>query len=182
MKKIGLVLGLMVAGVAAFAKPAVPVDTIPQPAKDFIAKNFAGNTAAYAERGNKSWEVVLDDGTEIEFTAAGEWNDIESYTNIPASVLPKAVADKIASEYAGQSIRKVEKERGVYKVKFENRRTIRISENGTILNQKDFDAKSGASKRKTGMVKPVQPRPMPQPKAKPMQPARPNGNARPQSR
>lgn len=160
MKKIGMILGMMVVGIAAFAKPAVPVDTIPQASKDFIAKNFAERVATYAEAGNKSWEVVLDDGTEIEFYATGEWSEIESYTNIPASVLPEAVAKQIATTAKDEAVVKVAKKRGTYGVKLANKVYLRISENGTLLEQRN----GGEQRRRAPVAtKPVQPCPRPQP-------------------
>lgn len=155
MKKI-FIIGMVAALVttAVFAKPAVSVDAIPQAAKDFIAKNFAGRTATYAEAGNKEWEVVLDDGTEIKFSATGEWEKVESRAGVPASILPDAVAKQVAITCPDEAIVEIEKKRGTYEVKVASFTELRISENGTLLEQKtDHDARV----RKSVPAKPVQP-------------------------
>lgn len=155
MKKIFIIgLATMLVTSAVFAKPSVSVDSIPQAAKDFIAKNFEGRTASYAEAGNREWEVVLDDGTEIEFTAAGEWEKVESRVSVPASIMPDAVAKQVATTCPNEAITKIEKRRGTYEVKVANFTELRISENGTLLEQKiDRDARA----RQTVPARPKQP-------------------------
>lgn len=129
----------MLVTAAAFAKPAVPVESIPQAAKDFIAKNFASNKASYAEADRNEWEVVLDNGTEIEFTATGEWKKVESRVSVPANIMPEAVAKQVAEICPNEAILEVEKTRGTYEVKIANLTRLRISENGTLLEQKSRD-------------------------------------------
>lgn len=144
MKKICIVgLAVMLVTAAAFAKPAVPVESIPQAAKDFITKNFASNKATYAEADRSEWEVVLDNGTEIEFTATGEWKKVESRVSVPANIMPDAVANQVSTTCPNEAILEIEKKRGTYEVKVASMTRLRISENGTLLEQKnDRDARA----------------------------------------
>ena len=139
MKK-PLVTGLMLVCAATFlfADKIVPVDSIPQAAKALIAEHFPGRTAQFAKADFNEYEVQLNDGTEIQFTGSGEWEEIKSYTGVPAGLFPAEIASYIAQAYPNVPIIKGEKEWRGYEIKLANRMEMYFDASGRFLGQK-FD-------------------------------------------
>lgn len=140
MKKIILTaIAMLTIATMAFADNVVSPDTLPQAAKDFIAKNFAGATATYVEKEFMKYEVNLSNGTEIEFTSKGEWNKIDAkQAPLPATILPAPVVESITKAHPQAAIMKIEKERGNFEIKLNNNMELYVSPAGKIIGQK-FD-------------------------------------------
>lgn len=56
---------------------AVPFQSLPAPARTFISTHYADMPVPFAKAELCEYEVVLPNGTEIEFTRKGEWKKIE---------------------------------------------------------------------------------------------------------
>ena len=54
---------------------------LPKAAQLFLAKHFAGRTVSLAKEdrdfSGTTYDVLLADGTEIEFSSRGEWKDVD---------------------------------------------------------------------------------------------------------
>ncbi len=137
-KAVMIAIMAAVAAAALFADRIVPVDSIPQAAKALIAEHFPGRTAQFAEADFNEYEVQLNDGTEIQFSGSGDWQEIKSYTGVPAGVLPQAIADYTAQAYPNVPIIKAEKEWRGYELKLANRMEMYFDSAGRFLGQK-FD-------------------------------------------
>ena len=100
MKKLMIVLVvLMVTVSAAFADRVVSADSLPQTAKDIIAQHFPGKSVMYAEADFNEYEVNLNDGTEIQFSGKGEWEEIKCYTGVPEALLNAAAVSYAKQQY-----------------------------------------------------------------------------------
>ena len=85
-----------------------------------------------------SYEVVLNDGTEIDMTISGEWETIKSYTGVPASVIPAAITTYVTTNYPGTLIIEVESNWNNFELKLTNRWELFFDKDGKFLGQK-FD-------------------------------------------
>lgn len=99
----------------------ISVKRLPEPARTFIGKYFAGNTVVSAEKekddGKVSYSVRLSEGTEIEFDKAGSWTDIDcGFSVLPEGILPEAVKVYMEASYPQEAAYKVEKKAGGYEV------------------------------------------------------------------
>ena len=45
----------------------VPAAVVPQPIRDYVAKNFAGRKIVSIDRDKRDWEVKLDNGLDLKF-------------------------------------------------------------------------------------------------------------------
>ena len=93
----------------------IPPEQLPEAAKTFIKKTFPEIAIAYAEietEGQRTkYEVRLADGTEIDFSGAGEWDKVDcNYKAVPAVLVPEAIANYVKANYGGAIIVKVDKE------------------------------------------------------------------------
>ncbi|WP_157151776.1 PepSY-like domain-containing protein [Brachyspira sp. SAP_772] len=112
---------------------------LPQSAIDFINKFFPNNRIILAERDRKKYEIVLENGVELEFFINGEFKEVEgNYVAVPPEILPKTVANTVAMTFPNAIITKIEKKWNLYEVKLNNSMELYIDVNGQLLGQK-FD-------------------------------------------
>ncbi|ENQ6619176.1 PepSY-like domain-containing protein [Campylobacter lari] len=123
-----------------FAKDmVVGVNALPVNSKNFIQKHFTGSNIALVKQDIDSFDVYLDNGTELEFFINGDWKEIDAkYRPIDTSFLSPNVLATIKKMHPNASIIKVEKEIQGYKFKLNNMMEIYTDVNGNFLGQK-FD-------------------------------------------
>jgi hypothetical protein len=107
---------LSVAVFAAFftfgcEKEEVVKDTeLPQPAKEFISTHFASATITTVVKEEElkkvSYDVVLNNGTTLDFNKAGECTEIDSNKaeKLPDSVIPVRILEYVQTNYASDFI------------------------------------------------------------------------------
>lgn len=134
MKKIIFTLVVSLFAFAAFAQdmPIQP-NQLPANAQSFISSTFSGATIVAAQKDRDEFEAALNNGTKITFALNGEWNSIESYSVLPAGILPAAV--EAAANAQGGNIVKIDKDFGYYEVKLQNNVELKIDLNGKILKR-----------------------------------------------
>lgn len=143
MKKILFVLAAIftfgVSNVSADNDKLVQKNDLPAQAQQFINDNFAGVKLTYAklERDflERSYEVVLADGTKLEFTLKGAWKEVDCrYAEVPAAIIPQPIKDFIKENYAGEKVLKIERDRGNYEVKLSNRYELTFNKDFKIID------------------------------------------------
>ena len=113
MKKILLTL-IAIFSVGIFSAMAdndrvINKSQLPAPAQQFLNEHFAGVDLTYAKEERDifkhSFEVRLADGTKIEFTSKGEWDEVECrFGEVPAAIVPQAIKEYIDKNYAGAKV------------------------------------------------------------------------------
>ena len=117
----------------------MPANQLPATAKNFINTHFKGVSVMYVERDMSSFDVVLSDGTKIDFNINGEWTEVDGkYKPIPTGFIQNAVLSKVKATQQGAQIIEVDREFNGYKFKFTNGMKVYADNNGNILGQK-FD-------------------------------------------
>lgn len=143
MKKILFVLTAIftfgVSNVSADNDKLVNKSDLPAQAQQFINENFAGVKLTYAklERDflERSYEVVLADGTKLEFTTKGQWTDVDCrYNEVPANIIPQKIREYIANNYPGEKVLKIENNRYNYELKLSNRFELTFDKNFNIID------------------------------------------------
>lgn len=121
----------------------VSIDKLPVAAQTFIKENFSEKKVVLImydkEWTSASYEVTLDDGTEIEFSDKGEWIDIEgkSKSKLPDSVIPKTVLSYVQENFSGKSIKEISKKGYGYKVELTGDIELRFDKEGNFLSFDD---------------------------------------------
>ncbi|EGC6699734.1 hypothetical protein IYQ80_000394 [Campylobacter coli] len=136
--KLKLGLAALLGATVLFARDIiVPVSELPRNAQDFISKNFKTAQIALVKKDIDSYDVTLNDGTEIDFIITGEWKDVDGkYKALPNSILPN-IMPKISASSNAQII-EVSREINGYKFELSNQLKIYTDAQGNILGQK-FD-------------------------------------------
>ncbi|EMB1202199.1 PepSY-like domain-containing protein [Campylobacter coli] len=136
--KLKLGLAALLGATVLFARDIiVPASELPRNAQDFISQNFKTAQIALVEKDIDSYDVTLNDGTEIDFIITGEWKEVDGkYKALPNSILPN-IMPKISASSNAQII-EVNREINGYKFELSNQLKIYTDAQGNILGQK-FD-------------------------------------------
>lgn len=116
MKKIAFLAVCALMAVAATAK------TLPEKAAKFLEVAFPERTLLLLDA-KVNYEVMLDDYTEVDFDAKGNWTEINAKKQgeIPNSAVPAKILESIDKHFQGQKIVKIERGmRGDYEVELIN--------------------------------------------------------------
>ena len=88
--------------------------------------------------GGDMFEVLLVDGTEIDFNAAGEWLGIDCNNSaVPSSFIPKSVSEYVVNYFPNLNITKIEKDSRGYDVELSNGIDLKFDKNGAFIRVDD---------------------------------------------
>ena len=134
---------MMMNSVATFANDMIiPATQLPAAAQSFIQQTFPGQAVSYAkvdrDFGRTTYEVCLNNGTELEFDKNGTWDKVDcNYSAVPANLVPAAIADYVKTHFAGATIVKIDKERYGYDVELSNELDLKFNKQGQLINIDD---------------------------------------------
>lgn len=127
MKQLVITFALSLASAVAVAALHNPISIgqLPEQAREFMERYFpdAKPLLVRQEGGlvHRDYEVVLTDGTEIEFSSAGVWREVSLRSGtIPAELIPAGVAGHLAQHYPDVEVRKIERRRRTFEVELSN--------------------------------------------------------------
>lgn len=143
MKKILFALAaiftLGISNASADNDKLIKKNELPAQAQQFIDNHFANVKITYAklERDffERSYEVVLADGTKLEFTNNGNWKEVDCrYEEVPVAIVPQEIRDYVGKNYPGEKILKIENERGYYELKLSNKYELTFNKDYKIID------------------------------------------------
>lgn len=146
MKKLLLTLLAIVATMgAAVARDKVSRDVtdLPKEAQITLSRYFpkAGVSHIKIEKqtfGGTEYDVILVNGTEVEFDGDGKWTEIDCGHNaVPDALIMKPIRDYVAKNYKGMKIVKISIERSKYEVELSNGLDLDFSRSGEFLRIDD---------------------------------------------
>lgn len=113
---------------------------LPQTAQNFILQYFPSGEATYIKRekddGQEKYDVLLKNGTELEFDVNGNWTEVDcKYSRLPEGILPDRIATHIAENYPQNAPYKVEKKYGGYEVTVAGSLELIYTEDGTFVRE-----------------------------------------------
>ena len=135
-------LSFGVSAVKADNDKIINKNELPAQAQQFINEHFNGVKLSYAklERDflENSYEVMLANGAKLEFSSKGTWEDVDCrYGEVPAAIIPQPIKEYIKSNYPGEKVLKIERERNRYELKLSNRLELTFDENFRIIDIDD---------------------------------------------
>lgn len=142
MKKFLIALAVAIAavgGARAADSYAHDASVLPKAAQTVLSTNFKGTVSVVKidkDFGRVSeYEVVLTDGTEVSFDAAGNWENIEvgRTSEVPSSMVPQAIREYVAANHRDQRVVGIEKERQGYDVELSNGVDMKFTKDGAFV-------------------------------------------------
>ncbi|MBQ2808942.1 MAG: PepSY-like domain-containing protein [Bacteroidaceae bacterium] len=146
MKKIFVLLAVVFSFSAVLAfgggDKVINKNQLPAQAQSFINDNFAGVKISYAKHETdfleRSYEVVLADGTKLEFTNKGAWKEVDCrYGEVPSAIVPAPIKKYIAENYSAEKVLKIERDSRGYEVKLSNRLELKFNNDFRIVDIDD---------------------------------------------
>ena len=115
---------------------------LPAQAQHFINEYFPEINLAYAKLEREfiehSYEVVLTDGTKLEFSDKGTWVEVDcKYSEVPSEIIPAPIKEYIEKNYPRERVFKIERDRSDYKLKLSNRLELTFNKKFKIIDIDD---------------------------------------------
>lgn len=128
MKKVLLLLMCFISvqlHVLADDDKPIRVEQLPANTRQFITNHFPDIAVSYAkmekELFSKSYEVILVNGSKLEFDKKGEWKEISCKTNaIPSEIIPQKISEYILKNHPNNQVVEMERDNRDYEVKLNN--------------------------------------------------------------
>ena len=103
----------------------INVNELPAKAQTLLSKHFKGQKVMLAtiESGvvSKSYDVVLRNGTKLEFDKKGNLTEIDCKQGIvPSQLIPQPIKTYLKENYRGEAVRKIEWNKKEYEVELTN--------------------------------------------------------------
>ena len=103
----------------------ISVNALPAKAQTLLNNHFNSQKVMLAtiESGvvSRNYDVVLQNGTKLEFDKKGNLTEINCKQGIvPALLIPQAIKNYLNDNYAGQSVKKIEIKKNEYEVELVN--------------------------------------------------------------
>ena len=148
MKKILSLLVLAIVAVQfSWAADVITKDMnqLPLPARNFINRHFTKPEVSHIKIDKEmleatKYEVLLTDGTEIEFDSKGNWDEVSARKGqvIPASIVPNFAVDYLkAHNFAAEGVTKVERDRKGYEVELSTGVSFKFDKKGKFVKADD---------------------------------------------
>lgn len=112
---------------------------LPAQAQKFLNEHFSNIKISYAKQEtdflSSSYEVMLADGTKIEFSSKGNWDEVDCrYGEVPQAIIPAPIAKYIKENYPGEKVLKIERDRSNYEVNLSNRLELKFNSEFNIID------------------------------------------------
>ncbi len=139
---LALVFSFAVSDSYALNDKVISKNQLPAQAQSFLNENFAGSGISYAKLETdffeRSYEVMLSDGTKLEFTNKGNWKEVDCrYSEVPEAIIPAPVKKYISDNYEGSKVLKIERDSRGYDVKLSNRLELKFNKDFEIVDIDD---------------------------------------------
>ena len=124
MIAICCMMSLNIVANAGNDKP-INVKELPAKAQTLLTKHFKGQKVMLAtiESGvvSRSYDVVLRNGTKLEFDKKGNLTEIDCKQGIvPSQLIPQPIKNYLKENYRGEAVRKIELNKKEYEVELTN--------------------------------------------------------------
>lgn len=131
----------MMALVGCGEKPVAPTQ-LPPEIQTFVQQTFPNQAITFAKKDRElfgsKYDVVLADGTQIDFNKDHFWDKVESRMNpVPAALIPAPIATYINTNFPAVAIVKIDKERYGYEVELANELELKFNEQGALMEMDD---------------------------------------------
>ncbi len=104
----------------------------------FVTTNFPQATITTCIKDCGEYEVMLSDGTKIDFDRSYVWESVDcehstSYTEVPEAIIPQAIKNYVATNYPNNYIRKISKDGKRWDIELNNGLDIEFDKNFNVI-------------------------------------------------
>lgn len=135
-----LLIGLFgIATIGCADDKPIAFEQTPVAAQQFIKTHFPQAKVLYAKVDqdvfDRTYDVVMADGSQVEFNKNGEWTEVDCLqVAVPAAIVPQQIKTWVASQYAGQQIVSISRDKRGYDIKLSNRFEVEFDQNFQLID------------------------------------------------
>lgn len=139
MKKLMMALMVLFCAASLYAgDKRIPASQLPAGAQILIEKNYGKNAVNHVkmDKGmfSTEYDVILNNGTELEFDKNGNLKSIDSgYKGVPKAFVPSKIAEFVKQNYKGAKIVEIDFKSGKIEVELSNDVDLVFDSNGRYL-------------------------------------------------
>lgn len=130
-----------VLAVGAYAADRVSrnVNDLPESARTTLTRHFGKAKVSFIKiddklLGSKSYEVVLNNGTEVDFDSKGVLTEVESgIKGVPSTLLLKPMKEYINKNYKGAKVVEFKVKKDKYEVELSTGQELEFKRDGSFL-------------------------------------------------
>lgn len=121
----------------------ITFEALPAKAQSFVKEHFSvqevsGVYEDIEHLKQKEYSVYFNDGTEIEFFADGDWEEVKSRVGeVPSKIVPKEITQYVRKQYPNTQIRDIKKKRIGYEIELSNGLDLEFNKKGQFLRIDD---------------------------------------------
>ncbi len=120
----------------------ITVEQLPAESREFLQKYFQNVEVSYVkveqEFMDKSYEVLLQNGSKVEFDRQGKWDNVECRKNaIPAGIVPAPIDDFVKKNHPGQIILKIDRDNNGYEIDLGNKLELKFDKKYNLVSYDD---------------------------------------------
>ena len=121
----------------------IQVNELPAKAQTVLTTHFSGQKVTMAtlesEIIDKSYNVVLQNGTKLEFDRKGNLTEVDcKQGTVPAKLIPQAIKSYVQTNYSGQNIKKMEIDKNEHEIELSNGLTSPSTNASRLLTSTDL--------------------------------------------
>ena len=120
----------------------ITAEKLPAAARAFIEEYFPETAVSYVKKDKEltktTYEVVLQDGTEMEFNGKGQWDNVDCKNRaVPAALIPTAITEYVNTNFPGQVIVNIDKELHGYEIELSSDLDLKFDKDGKLIKVDD---------------------------------------------
>lgn len=144
MKRINFLLTVLssLSVMACAGNDTITSDTnrLPASSRHFLSVHFKETPVSHIQIEKdlvriSSYDVILTDGTNVEFDRNGEWTEIKRHRlPIPRTIIPAVIQDHIRRNHSSEKIVAIEKDTRDYEIKLDNGLEMKFDLAGNLID------------------------------------------------
>lgn len=109
---------------------------LPAASKSFVSTYFPTARVVTVEKDRNEYEIILSDGTKIDFNKSGEWTDVDAPMGkvVPTGFYPAPIDTYVSTNFTGIGINEISKDRRGYDVELVNGIDLLFNEQGNFIS------------------------------------------------
>ena len=120
----------------------ITFDELPAAAQAFISKYFGDKQVSLVKKDKEGlrtyYDVMLTDGTKLEFDKKGEWREIESKSNgVPTELVPAEINSYVSKNYPSQRILQIDRSNSIIEIELSNRLELKFNKRFELVGFDD---------------------------------------------
>ena len=113
----------------------IQVNELPAKAQTVLNTHFSGQKVTMATLESESYNVVLQNGTKLEFDRKGNLTEVDcKQGTVPAKLIPQAIKSYVQTNYSGQNIKKMEIDKNEHEIELSNGLDITFNKHFKVID------------------------------------------------